>query len=150
MTTTPAIGVPVDRGAERGVVDDPAAVQRAEEVLDLVDGDGVARADVHAAPLLERARPLMPIRRPRASNSGPPELPGLIEASVWMQSVYSSSVPAGGLVTMHAGDDSVSDRGLQVGGQQERIAHRENPIADAERSRCRPVRRTGNRRGRRA
>ncbi len=27
---------------------------------------------------------LMPIARPWASSSGPPELPGLIEASVWM------------------------------------------------------------------
>ncbi len=28
-------------------------------------------------------------------KSGPPLLPGLIEASTWMQSVYSKSVPAG-------------------------------------------------------
>ena len=41
------------------------------------------------------ARPLMPINRPSASNSGPPELPGLIEASVWRQSAYSRIVPAG-------------------------------------------------------
>ena len=29
---------------------------------------------------------LMPITRPFASRSGPPELPGLIEASVWITS----------------------------------------------------------------
>ena len=74
----------------------------------------------------------MPIRRPWASNSGPPELPGLIEASVWMQSVYSSSVPVGDLVAMHAGDDPVGDGGLEVGGQQEGVAHGEDPIAHAE------------------
>ena len=51
-----AVGVPIDRGAERGVVDDPAAVQRAEKVLDLIDRDGVARADVHPAALFERRR----------------------------------------------------------------------------------------------
>ena len=69
----------------------------------------------------------MPISRPWASNSGPPELPGLIEASVWRQSVYSSSVPAGILVAVHAGDDPVGDRGLEIGGQQERVAHGEAP-----------------------
>jgi hypothetical protein len=37
----------------------------------------------------------MPITRPCASNIGPPELPGLIAASAWMQSAYSSKVPAG-------------------------------------------------------
>ena len=29
---------------------------------------------------------LMPITRPLASSSGPPELPGLIDASVWITS----------------------------------------------------------------
>jgi len=29
---------------------------------------------------------LMPMRRPALSSSGPPELPGLIAASVWMTS----------------------------------------------------------------
>ena len=50
-----AVVVGADRGPERGVVDDPPAVQVAEEVLDLVDRDGVAHAHVDAAPLLERA-----------------------------------------------------------------------------------------------
>ena len=34
-------------------------------------------------------RPLMPMSSPRMLNSGPPELPGLIGTSTWMQSVYS-------------------------------------------------------------
>ena len=42
-------------GAQRGVIDDPAALQVAEEILDLIDRDGVADADVDAAALLERA-----------------------------------------------------------------------------------------------
>ena len=36
-----AVGVGTDAGAERGVIDDPAAVEHAEEVLDLVDRNGV-------------------------------------------------------------------------------------------------------------
>ena len=50
-----AVGVGAHPGAERGVIDDPAAVQSAEKVLDLVDRDGVADADVHPAAFLERA-----------------------------------------------------------------------------------------------
>ena len=34
----------------------------------------------------------MPITRPSASSSGPPELPGLIAASVWMASPISNCV----------------------------------------------------------
>ena len=33
---------------------------------------------------------LMPISSPRRLTSAPPELPGLIEASVWMKSSYPS------------------------------------------------------------
>ena len=78
------------------MIDDPPAVQDAEEILDLVDGDGVAHADAHPAALVERAAAVDADQTgPWASNSGPPELPGLIEASVCRQSAYSSSVPAG-------------------------------------------------------
>ena len=36
-------------------------------------------------PLGERMAVLMPISRPAVSTSAPPELPGLIAASVWMK-----------------------------------------------------------------
>jgi len=36
------------------MVDDPAAAEGAQEVLDLVDRNGVGGADVHPAALLER------------------------------------------------------------------------------------------------
>ena len=68
---------------------------------------------------------------PSESNSGPPELPGLIAASVCRQSAYSSSVPDGILVAVHAGEDAVGDRGLEVVGQQERVADDVDPVADA-------------------
>ena len=71
----------------------------------------------------------MPISRPSASNSGPPELPGLIAASACRQSVYSSSVPAGKLIAMHARNHAEGDRRLEVGGQQERIADGKAPVA---------------------
>jgi hypothetical protein len=40
---------------------------------------------------------LMPMTRPRASSSGPPELPGLIGASVWM--TLSISKPSGARIS---------------------------------------------------
>ena len=39
-------------------------------------------------------------------NSGPPELPGLIDVSIWMQSVYSSSSAGRLLVAVHAADQA--------------------------------------------
>src|SRR3546814_11613017 len=41
----------------------------------------------------ERIWLLMPITLPRMSNIGPPELPWLIEASVWMNLSYVPPVP---------------------------------------------------------
>ena len=52
-------------------------------------------------------------------------------ASVCRQSAYSSSVPAGILVAMHAGEDAVGDRGFEIVGEQERIADDVHPLADA-------------------
>ena len=36
-------------------------------------------------PPCEKIAALMPTTAPRASISGPPEFPGLIDASIWMQ-----------------------------------------------------------------
>ena len=126
-------------------------VEDAEEVLDLVDRDRRSPRRRSPGPRFSNEpRPLMPISRPRASNSGPPELPGLIEASVCRQSVYSSSVPAGILVAVHAGDDAVGHGRLEIGGQQERIAHGEHPIAARSTVAVAQFGGRGNRRGRRA
>ncbi len=72
----------------------------------------------------------MPISRPWASNSGPPELPG-IDRGVGLQAVGVFQQRAGRiLVAVHAGDDAVADGGMKIGGQQKRIADGEAPIAD--------------------
>jgi hypothetical protein len=39
-------------------------------------------------PVCEKIAVLMPTSAPRTSTSGPPELPGFTEASVWMKSSY--------------------------------------------------------------
>ena len=51
---------------------------------DRVDRDREADADVAVAPTAGRIWELIPITLPSASISGPPELPGLIAASVWI------------------------------------------------------------------
>ena len=47
---------------------------------------GMAKPMPTDPPVWEKMALLMPISAPRTSTSGPPELPGLIEASVWMKS----------------------------------------------------------------
>ncbi len=47
---------------------------------------GIANPTPSAVPLSERICALMPITRPPASNSGPPELPRLMGASTWIAS----------------------------------------------------------------
>ncbi len=45
---------------------------------------GMAKPTPAEPPDCDRMKVLMPIRSPSMSTSGPPELPGLIAASVWM------------------------------------------------------------------
>ena len=47
---------------------------------------GIAKPIPTEPPVCEKIALLIPISAPRTSTSGPPELPGLIEASVWMKS----------------------------------------------------------------
>ena len=47
---------------------------------------GIANPTPSAVPDSERIWALIPITRPRASKSGPPELPRLIGASIWIAS----------------------------------------------------------------
>ncbi|MNV91851.1 hypothetical protein D3C71_1863930 [compost metagenome] len=47
---------------------------------------GIANPMPWEPPDLEKIAVLMPVRLPMASTSAPPELPGLIAASVWMKS----------------------------------------------------------------
>ena len=46
---------------------------------------GIAKPMPIEPPLWEKIAVLMPMTSPRRFKSGPPELPGLIEASVWMK-----------------------------------------------------------------
>ena len=76
-------------------------------------------------PPLEAIELLMPMTSPFMLTSGPPELPGLIAASVWRKSWFSTScelvhVPAPGA------DDPLADRV----GQAERAAQGQDPGAD--------------------
>ena len=77
-----------DLDAEAGVGGGLAGDHLVDDRHHLVDGDGEAEAD-RAAALAElceavRMEELMPTTAPVMSTSGPPELPGLIAASVWI------------------------------------------------------------------
>ncbi len=116
-------------GAQRGMIDDPPAVQDAEEILDLVDGNGIAHVDAHAAPLVERAAAVDAHHLPLAVEQRAAGVAG-IDRGVGLQAVGIFQERAvGELVAMHAGDDAAGDRGLEVGGQEEGIAHGEDPVA---------------------
>ena len=71
---------------------------------------------------------LIPITRPVASSSGPPELPGLIGASVWI--TLSMLNPFGRLdLTLERRHDPARQRPVEA----ERVADRERRIADPDR-----------------
>ena len=127
-----ALVVGGDAGAQRGMIDDPPAVQDAEEILDLVDGNGIAHVDAHAAPLVERAAAVDAHNLPLAVEQRAAGI-ARIDRGVGLQAVGIFQQRAvGELVAMHAGDDAAGDGGLEVGGQQERVAHGKDPVAGAE------------------
>ena len=71
----------------------------------------------------------MPMTWPAMSTSGPPELPGLMAASVWMKLLELVELAVGaGLVdgAVLGGDDAGGD-GL---GEREGAADGEHPVAD--------------------
>ncbi len=53
---------------------------------------GIAKPMPMLPPLPERIAELIPTSSPRRFTSAPPELPGLMEASVWMKSSYPSGL----------------------------------------------------------
>ena len=71
----------------------------------------------------------MPINRPWASKSGPPGI-ARIDRCVGLQAVGVFQKRAGGkLIAMHSGNDAVGHGGLQIGGEQKRIAHGQDAVA---------------------
>ena len=94
--------------------------------------DGTAKP----MPTLPREAPpvaiceLTPITRPSSSSSGPPELPGLIGASVWM--TESIEKPLGAWISRpSAGDDALGGGAVEA----ERVADRDREVADAHAAR---------------
>ena len=72
---------------------------------------------------------LMPITRPCASTSGPPELPGLIAASVWMTS-SNALAGVGPDLAVQARDDAA--RHGETALQRERVADGDDVVADLD------------------
>ena len=58
-----SLGIGSDRGTQRGMVDDPAAMEVSQEVLDLIDRNGVGDSDVDASAFFKR-RPAVDADQP--------------------------------------------------------------------------------------
>ena len=106
------------------------ALELRDHVLGRVDRHGEADADVAAGRVAGVAIwELIPITRPRASSSGPPELPGLSAASVWITS--SIAKPLGAVEpALERGDDAGGERAVEP----ERVADRDRRVADLHRA----------------
>ena len=84
--SAPCLTGVADGDAEVGVLDGLARDQRVDDGLDGAGGDGEPDAGVDAADVWPSTAicTFVPITLPVASISGPPELPWLIGASVWI------------------------------------------------------------------
>jgi hypothetical protein len=107
-------------------------MQAAEEVLDLVDGDGVADADIDAHPLLEGNPAVDPDDFPLGVEEGAAGIAG-IDRSVGLNAVGVLNQGSRRiLIAMHSRNHAEGHCRLEVGGQQERIADGEAPVAGAD------------------
>ncbi len=86
---------------------------------------GMAKPMPCEPPEREKIAVLMPITRPAPSISAPPELPGLIAASVWMKKLV---VGDAGLGAGERRDDALRHRLADA----ERVADGEHDVADLE------------------
>ena len=115
-----------NEGAERGVIGVEAGPQMAHEVLDLVDRDGVADAGVDAAAFVERAAAVDADQlalhvEQRAAGVARVDRRVDLDAI----GVFEKAVPTGILIAMDAADQAEGHGRREVGGQQERVAHRQ-------------------------
>ncbi len=109
---------------ERGPPDPAVLGEVVEHSLRGVDRDRKADAGGLIEPF-EAMRVVMPMTSPRELSSGPPELPGLMAASVWMASSMGCPLRADGA---DGGDDAAGERAAEP----ERVADGIDPLADDE------------------
>ena len=124
-----AVGAGGDDRAERGVVHDPAGPQAAEEIPQLVGGDGVAGADIDPPALLERGPAVDADQPARGVEQAAAGVAG-IDRGVHLDAVGVFEDRAGRkLVAVDARDDADADRRAEIGRQQEGIAGGEAGVA---------------------
>ena len=84
------MGDPADENTQMGpLISDTVQIQGSATVQAVVGGtpgSPSANGQLRGAPLREKIAVFTPISLPSKVISAPPELPGLIEASVWMKS----------------------------------------------------------------
>ena len=129
LSSEPSSVVGFHAERQRGVIGVHAGLELRQEVLDLIDRDGVADAGVDPAALLERAAAVdadqfaLHVEQRAAGVAGVDRRVDLDAVGVFQQRAGRI------LIAMHAADQAERHGGREVGGQQERIAHRQRPIA---------------------
>src|SRR5207302_10796821 len=95
------------RRAERGMIDDAARLQAAEEILDLIDRNRIAHADVDAAALLEAATAIDADQIARRVKQRAARVAG-VDRGVGLEAVgIFQQRPRARLVAVYAGNDAV-------------------------------------------
>ena len=113
------------------MIDDPPAAQRAEEPLDLTDRDGIAHAHIHPAPFLERAAAVDADQAALGVEQRAARI-ARIDGSVGLDAVgVFQEGPGRRLVAVDPGNDAIGHRRLQIGSQQEGVAHDKDPVAQS-------------------
>src|SRR5262249_18332486 len=108
-----------------------SAAQLAEEVLDLIAGDGVAGTGVDPAAFFKRASAVDANDFPVEIEEGTAAV-ARIDRRLGLQTVGVFENETGWmLIPVRAADDAEGDRRREVGGQEKRVPHRQRPIANA-------------------
>src|SRR4051812_12354004 len=100
--------------AKRGVVDNAAAPEYSDKSLDLIDGNRITDADIHAAALFKRSTAINADEESRRIEHRTARIAGIYRG-IRLQAVSVFKERAGWiLVPMHSRENAIRDRGLEV------------------------------------
>src|SRR3954451_13720862 len=112
------------------MIDDASALEAAQEILDLIDRDGIADADVDAAAFFKTSTAVDSDEVAISIKKRPARI-ARIDGGIGLDAVGVFQERAGGwLVAMGPGNDAKGHGRLQIGREKEWIADGKTPVAD--------------------